>query len=111
MKRKFNQYDPTTFRLFKKTAFRKVAVGDRVQVLGSELWSRLKSFRKGALLTKPMAKWTNIDREFLVSEYVQYNSINMYSDTGDAGDLLGFSCRLNRYLTDGNDPELVHLMM
>jgi hypothetical protein len=34
MRRKFNKYDPATFRLFKTGSFRKLDYGDRVQAAG-----------------------------------------------------------------------------
>jgi hypothetical protein len=103
MRRKFNKYDPATIRLFKKGGFRKVDYEDRVQALGSLLQSRLKSFRTGLLLTKPIVKWTNVEREFVVNEHIPYTSIKMYSDTGDAGGLLGPTSRLNQYLNESGN--------
>lgn len=109
-KRKFNCADQATYRLFKKKKFTKILTSDRVQVMASALWARLRDIKNGNLISKPMKDWNVAEREAYVEEMIHYSSISTVDDSGDIGNIIGFMSSVSTYLTEGGDPEMMMLL-
>ena len=103
MKRKMTS---TRRRLFAKEHYIKPAIMERVIRRASIVWKDLAGLE---LSGKPVTKWTIKQKEGYVKALNKYSCITSKDDPGtDRGDLYDIVERVNRYLLDGNDDEMLN---
>ena len=102
MKRKNNS---TRQRLFAKQHYVKPTILERVIGRASIVWESISDLK---LSNKPVSKWSIKQKEEYIKALNKYSCITSIDDPGtECGDLYDILERVNRYLFDGNDDEMI----